>query len=245
MKTLYKVLSWVVAITLPVVIVLSVVRFVINPWYLQFEYHAPGFPADPYGFTLEDRLTYGRLAVEYLVNKAGISFLGDLTFPAGQEAPPPTCAEMTDCTRLFNERELQHMLDVKNVVQGAINVLLVGVIILVGLAIWAWLGKWQLLYIKGLQRGGLLTLVLMGLIILFVVVAFNSLFVIFHEIFFKAGTWTFLFSDTLIRLFPERFWQDTFLMVGGLTAALALLFYFGSRWILKRGSKKEITELNN
>jgi integral membrane protein (TIGR01906 family) len=240
MKMLAKILSWVVAITLPVVIVLSVVRFVINPWYLQFEYHTPGFPADPYGFTLQDRLKYGRLAVDYLVNSAGISFLGDLRFPAGQEAPPPTCAEMTDCTHLFNDRELQHMLDVKNVVQGAMKVLLVEVVILAGLAIWAWLGKWFNYFLKGLQRGGLLTLVLMGLIILFILVAFNSLFVIFHEIFFKAGTWTFLFSDTLIRLFPERFWQDTFLMVGGLTAALALLFYFGAGWILRKQQNQAI-----
>ncbi len=185
MKTLARILSWVVAITLPVVIVLSVVRFVINPWYLQFEYHTPGFPADPYGFTLQDRLTYGRLAVEYLVNSAGISFLGDLRFPAGQEAPPPTCMEMTDCTQLFNDRELQHMLDVKNVVQGAMKVLIVGMVILAGLAMWAWLGKWVPSYLKGLQRGGLLTLGLMGLIILFVLVAFNSLFVIFHEIFLR------------------------------------------------------------
>jgi integral membrane protein (TIGR01906 family) len=234
MKALYKVLSWLVAIILPAVIVLSVVRFVINPWYLQFEYHTPGFPADPYGFTLQDRLNYGRLAVEYLVNSAGISFLGDLRFPNGQEAPPPTCREMTDCTHLYNERELQHMLDVKHVVQGAMKVLVACLIILVLLAVWAWLGKWSALYLKGLQRGGLLTLILMGLIIIFVLVAFNYLFVIFHEIFFRAGTWTFLYSDTLIRLFPERFWQDTFLMVGGLTAALALLFYFGIGRILRK-----------
>jgi len=38
----------------------------------------------------------------------------------------------------------------------------------------------------------------------------------------------------LIRLFPERFWQDTFLMVGGLTAALGLLFHIGSRRVLQK-----------
>ena len=44
MKVLYKVLSWLVALVLPVVIILSVVRLVINPFYLVFEYHTPGFP---------------------------------------------------------------------------------------------------------------------------------------------------------------------------------------------------------
>jgi integral membrane protein (TIGR01906 family) len=234
MKVLYKILSWVVALVLPVVIILSVVRLVINPSYLVFEYHTPGFPADPYGFTLQDRLNYGKYAVDYLINSAGISFLGDLRFPAGQQAPPPTCAEMTDCTHLYNDRELQHMLDVKHVVGGAMRVLEVSFAVLILLGLWAWLGKWFSIYLKGLQRGGIVTLLFIGLIILFVLVAFDYLFVIFHELFFKAGTWTFLYSDTLIRLFPERFWQDTFLVVGVLSAALGLAFYFGIRAILKK-----------
>lgn len=234
MKILYRGLSWLIALLLPAVIVVSVVRFVTNPWYLEFEYHTPGFPADPYGFTLQDRLKYGKLAVEYLNNSAGISFLGDLRFPPGQQAPPATCQEMTDCTHLYTDRELQHMLDVKNVLIGATWVLIGAAAILVVLLFWAWKGKWMRDYVKGLQRGGIFTLVLLGLIILSVLVAFNYIFVVFHEIFFKAGTWTFLFSDTLIRLFPERFWQDTFLMVGGLSAALGLLFFFGMRKILQR-----------
>lgn len=233
MRVLYKVLSWVIAFILPVAIVLSVVWFVIHPWYPEFEYHTPRFPADPYGFTLQDRLTYSKLAVKYLTNSAGIAFLGDLRFPAGQQAPAPTCREMTDCTHLYNDRELEHMLDVKNVVKGAMHVLVLALIVLLVLGIWAWLGKWFTFYLKGLQRGGLVTLIFIGLVILFVIMAFNYLFVLFHEIFFKAGTWTFLYSDTLIRLFPERFWQDTFLIVGGLTAALALLFFFGIRAVLR------------
>ena len=234
MKYLYKGLSWIITILLPVVIVVGVVRLVINPWYLQFEYHTPAFPADPYGFTLQDRLTYGRLAVKYLVNSADISFLGDLRFPAGQQAPPPSCQTMTDCTQLYNDRELEHMLDVKIVVSGAMRVLEISAVILVLLALWAWRGKWLKDYIRGLQRGGILTLIILGLIILTVMVAFNYLFILFHEIFFKAGTWTFLFSDTLIRLFPERFWEDTFLVVGGLSAALGILFFSFSTWILRK-----------
>ena len=236
MKFLYKTLSWLIAFFLPVVIVLAVVRFVINPWYLQFEYHTPGFPADPYGFTLQDRLNYGKFAVDYLINSSDISYLGDLRFPPGQQAPDPSCQMMTDCTHLYNDRELEHMLDVKNVVKGAMRILGICALLLVILALWAWRGNWMKNYLMGLQRGGIVTLILIGLIILSVLTAFNYIFIIFHEIFFKAGTWTFLYSDTLIRLFPERFWEDTFLMVGGLTAVLGLLFYFVSRWVLRKPS---------
>ncbi len=229
MKILYRVLAWIITLLTPVIIVLAVARMLFNPGYLVFEYHTPGFPADPYGFTLQDRLKYGKLAVDYLNNSAGISFLGDLRFPAGQQAPPPTCQEMTDCTQMFNDRELEHMVDVKNVYQAVMRIL-VGSAIFIGLlALWAWRGRWLDEYLKGLQRGGLLTLVLLGVLVIFILVAFNIFFVLFHEVFFKAGTWTFLYSDTLIRLFPERFWQDTFLIGTGLSALLGLLFYLGFR----------------
>jgi uncharacterized membrane protein len=40
---------------------------------------------------------------------------------------------------------------------------------------------------------------------------FFSFFTAFHHLFFTGDSWLFLFSDTLIRLFPIRFWQDAFL----------------------------------
>jgi integral membrane protein (TIGR01906 family) len=237
MKIVYKILSWVIALLLPVVIVLLVVRVVINPWYLVFEYHTPGFPDDPYGFSLQDRLNYGKYAVDYLVNSSDISYLSDLRFPHGQQAPEPSCQLMKDCAYLYNERELEHMLDVKNVVSGAMKVLGLCSGLLIALAIWAWVGKWKVEYLKGLERGSILLFGLIGLIILSVLILFQYIFVLFHQIFFSAGTWSFLYSDTLIRLFPERFWQDTFLMVGGLSIFLGLLVYFGARKIRLKQSK--------
>ena len=63
--------------------------------------------------------------------------------------------------------------------------------------------------------------------ILFIFLSFGTLFVEFHNVFFSPGTWTFRFSDTLIRLFPERFWRDTFLVVGVISLIGGLLFAFG------------------
>jgi uncharacterized membrane protein len=48
-------------------------------------------------------------------------------------------------------------------------------------------------------------------------------------LFFTGDSWLFLYSDTLIRLFPMRFWQDAFLfagaldVLGGLALGLGLL----------------------
>jgi integral membrane protein (TIGR01906 family) len=223
---IFLAISWLITILVPVALSLGAVRIILLPWYLQFEYHTPNFPVDPFGFTLADRLRYSRLALNYLLNDAGPEYLADLHFPTGQQAPPESCQFMKDCTLLYNEREIQHMVDVKRTVQAALKILYATLAILVVSGIWAWQAHWMEDYRIGLARGGWLTIFLIGIIILLVIASFSVIFVFFHEIFFQAGTWTFLFSDTLIRLFPERFWRDTFLLVGFITAALAGLVIF-------------------
>lgn len=207
----------------PVVLVLGVVRLLISPAYLVFEYNTPGFPDDSYGFTKEERLYWARFAVDYLVNDAGIEYLGDLRFPEGQQAPPESCRFMDDCTRLYNDRELEHMLDVKVVVQAAMRVWVIAIALLVMLGAIAWRWKWWHSFRRAVSRGGWLTVLLLGSIILFVLLAFGVIFVAFHNVFFESGTWVFFYSDTLIRLFPERFWRDTFIVVGVLAGVAGTL----------------------
>jgi integral membrane protein (TIGR01906 family) len=231
---LLRVLTWLVSLAIPVFLALGVVRLLLYPWYVEFEYRTPGFPPDQYGFTLEERLSYSKTAIEYLLNDADISFLGDLRFPDGQIAPDFSCQFMEDCTRLYNERELSHMVDVKVVVQAALRIWVGSFIWLALAGLWAWLAGWLEDYRHALRRGGWLTLPIIGGIIIFVLLAFGVIFVLFHEIFFASGTWTFYFSDTLIRLFPERFWRDTFLMVGALTGLGGLILALGLRRLNSR-----------
>jgi integral membrane protein (TIGR01906 family) len=113
--------------------------------------------------------------------------------------------------------------DVKRVVQGAIKVWYASLALLLVGGVWAWFGGWRKDYFRGLRLGGWITIVFIAFILLFVVAAFGVFFVFFHDVFFAPGTWTFYYSDTLIRLFPERFWRDTFLVVGTIAAGLALL----------------------
>jgi integral membrane protein (TIGR01906 family) len=218
-------MTWLITILMPVALVMAVVRLLLTPFFLIIEYNTPDFPPDLFGFTKSDRLYWSKIDVEYLLNDAGISFLGDLRFPEGVQAPPESCQFMADCTRLYNDRELQHMLDVKHVVQAALNFWYASLVLLLLLWLLAARMRWGEEYRRGLRRGGLLTVILLGGIILFVLVSFNVLFVAFHNVFFKSGTWTFLYSDTLIRLFPERFWRDTFIAIGGLAGGAGLLIW--------------------
>ena len=219
--------SWLVMLLMPIALVMAAVRLLITPVYLSIEYNTPDFPSDPYGFTKSDRLYWAKIDEEYLLNDASISFLGDLRFPAGQQAPPESCQYMDDCTRLYNDRELKHMQDVKTVVKGALTVWYVSLVLLLILWFLAGQARWGHEYRRGLRRGGWLTVILLVGISLFVLLAFNTLFVAFHNVFFQAGTWQFLFSDTLIRLFPERFWRDTFIAIGVLAggAGLAIAYF--------------------
>lgn len=220
--TLYRGLSWLVSLLMPVAIVLVTVRLFISPLFLPFEYNRPGFPADPYGFTTQERMHWARLTLEYMYNSADISFLENLQFEDG--------------TPIYNERELSHMVDVKMVFQGALTVLWVSLAVLLLLGLWAWRGGWLEFYRRGVVRGAWLTVLLLASILALVLLTFGVFFVAFHNVFFAAGTWTFLYTDTLIRLFPEQLWQDLFLAIGATSVLLGLLIAFLFRRPLDRRS---------
>ncbi|MEZ0396385.1 MAG: TIGR01906 family membrane protein [Anaerolineales bacterium] len=200
MKTLHKAAGWLVASLTPPALVFLALRLLLTPVFLQIEYRLPGFPPDAYGFTFEERLHYARLSLEYLLNDADITFLGDLEFPSGE--------------KVFNARELRHMADVKNVVRPALWVGYGAWLTLIGLGIWARRGGWWATYRTALRRGGWATVGLVVLIGLGAAISFSEFFVIFHALFFEGDSWLFLYSDTLIRLFPMRFWQDAFSIAG-------------------------------
>ena len=214
-------LSWFIAILVPLALIGLGLRVLLSPVFLKIEYNMPYFPPDQYGFTKADRLKWAPYALDYLVNSADISYLGDLKFDDG--------------TSLYNERELSHMADVKRVTQGALNVWYITLSLLTLLGIWSWRGDWMQACRLGLMRGGWLMVglaVVVGLIVVVGIVVnpniFWNFFAGFHSLFFEGDSWLFLFSDTLIRLFPIRFWQDAFLWAavialgGGVALGLGL-----------------------
>ncbi len=209
---IHPALGWLVSILVPIAIAILAVRLVMTPAFLQFEYRTPKFPVDTYGFTLEDRLYWGEIALDTLVRLRPVEDVRALQFDDGSP--------------VYNERELGHWEDVLNLWRRASRTGYVSLILLAAAGLWARQGGWWGAYRFALGRGGFLTLLLMGAIVLLVAVAFGVLFVGFHQIFFPPGTWQFFYSDTFIRLFPERFWRDIFLTVGGISLGLGLLLWY-------------------
>ena len=217
-----KLISLLTTILVPIVLLGIGLRLLLSPLFLQVEYNMPGFPEDNYGFTKEDRLRWAPFAVDYLVNRADISYLGDLKFDDG--------------TPLYNERELSHMHDVKGVTQGALNTFYFALAALALIGLWSKRGEqWQAVR-QGLKRGGWWMIGLAGTLAVVVLVGmfilpglFWSFFAGFHAIFFEGDTWQFAYSDTLIRLFPLRFWQDAFLYAAVVAVLGGVGLAFGIR----------------
>ena len=212
-------------VLIPVVLTLTNVRLLLTPFFPRIEYRLPGFPDDPYGMTLADRLQYTELSREYLLNNAGIDFVRNFRFPPGITAPAESCPYYLDgdCNRFYNDRELKHMLDVKVVLHWVLNVWMVGgVVALLTVGLLYAFGEKAALR-AGLLGGAGLTLALLVSIVTYLLLNFNSFFTNFHRVFFEGQSWIFLWSDSFIRLFPERFWQDTFIFIGAATIVEAVV----------------------
>jgi len=204
-------------LTIPVLILLSSVWLILltaRVW-VPIEYRMPGFPPDRYGFTLEDRVEWSAVDIQYLLGSRPISYFD--------------AYRLDDGSPMHNERELVHMEDVKNLIDLT-RWILAGTGLLAAIltaffarangrraASFAW------------RTGARWTAVLMILLGIGLVLGFGVVFVGFHRILFEGSSWIFPLSDTFIRLYPERFWRDTFALVVLVSGLLTALVYLAAR----------------
>ena len=133
-----------VSASVPFFLIMTAIRLVVTPLYPQVEYRMPYFPADSYGFSLADRLKWSQVSIDYLSNDADISFLAD--------------QRLDDGSPLYNERELSHMLDVKNLLGKMIEAWAMMTGIYVILLTLAWRKAWMRSLLAALGRGGVWTI---------------------------------------------------------------------------------------
>ncbi len=203
-----RVMQVLLAVCFPVILLVLAVRAVASPLFLWVEYNRPGFPGDGYGFSTDDRMTYGSYAVDYLSNWAGPRYLGELVHRSGD--------------RLFEDGEVSHMADVKLVILSAFGA---GVLlILLSLIAVVYLRRRSPGGVRrGLFAGSIITLVIIISLGVLAVLGWEQFFAQFHSVFFASGTWTFSLQDTLIRLFPAQFWVDGGIVIAGLVLLASLV----------------------
>ena len=118
---------------------------------------------------------------------------------------------------LFNDREVSHMKDVKQLVRGVYvlalaSALYLAAMVVIGFALYR--GRFVVDLAKRLAWGGGLTLVLLIVFGLVALVGFDSVFLKFHQLSFANDFWRLdPRTDYLVRIFPQDFWFDATLWV--------------------------------
>ena len=84
-QTTPKIVDGMFTVLIPLIVLMLSIRLLITPLFAQYEYRLPGFPEDPYGFTMEERLRCADPSITYLVNSEDIQYLETLTFENGEQ----------------------------------------------------------------------------------------------------------------------------------------------------------------
>ena len=91
---------------------------------------------------------------------------------------------------------------------------------------------------RTLFYAGLATVIALAAIALAILIAWPIFFTQFHQLLFPPETWTFAYSDSLIRLFPEQFWFDIGVLVSVGTLVLGVLVTLVGYFMSRRGANE-------
>ena len=210
----------VVAVAVPPILVVNALRVLANDSFVRLEYGRDGFPADRYGLTDDQRERLALIGLRSIQpGTEGVVLLERATLPDGSPA--------------FDARELSHMEDVRSVFGAALRAQLLAVVAIAALALALAWTQLRAVVPRGLLVGALATLTVAALGVPFILLGFDRFFTRFHEVFFEGDSWRFSNTDTLIRLYPERFWQDVSQLAAAITVAQAVVLAPGA-WLWLR-----------
>lgn len=194
-----------IAVVVPPMLVVNGFRLLATDTFVRWELGRDGFPQDRYGLTHDQREALALTGLESISpGSAGIVLLERARLP--------------DESQAFDQRELSHMRDVRTLFGFALRGQLVAALVIVALALGLARTRLRAVVPRGLLGGALLTIAIAVLAVPLILLGFEGFFTRFHEVFFSGDSWRFSNTDTLIRLYPDLFWQD----VSRLTAAIAV-----------------------
>jgi integral membrane protein (TIGR01906 family) len=137
---------------------------------------------------------------------------------------PPTFDVAINGTPVLNDREQQHMRDVRNVFAAFYLLAIGGAVVLTAAFVTAQSAPARA---KLWRRLGLSARVIaVGTVALGIVgvLFFDTAFELFHELFFPPGSYLFdPRTDRLVQLFPESFWVETTVGVGIVIVVLSIV----------------------
>ena len=199
-----------IAVSVTPILVVNAFRVLATGTFVRAELGRDGFPPDPYGLTTPQRKELALLGLRSIQpGSEGIVLLERARLPNGSPA--------------FGLRELTHMRDVRRLFAIALRVQLIAVLGIVALALGLARTRFRTVVPLGLLAGAVGTLAIAVLAVPLILLGFDGFFVRFHEIFFSGDSWRFNDADTLIRIYPEQFWQDVSRLAAGIAVVQALV----------------------
>lgn len=211
-----KLIKFLLVLLIPILVILGSARLLATDAYLVIEYGKRSFPPDVYGFTSQQRFELASVNVHYV----------------RAHLPDDALAtQKLDGTPVYTPREVSHMADVQSVFQVILRIWQVAFVLLLLLGFILWETGEHRQFAAAIQYGGLLTSAMILTIALLAIFAWQFWFNIFHLFLFQPGSWLFSYSDTLIRLFPVKFWFDATLTISVLSIMGGLsLAWMGRQW---------------
>lgn len=211
-----RILKTLLVLATPIILLLGSARLLVTDAYLTFEYGKSSFPSDSYGFTPQQRFILASTNIHYV----------------RAHLPNDELSKQTlNGVPVYNEREVAHMADVKAVFQVILSVWRVGFVLFLLLGFVFWQNGEQMTFASAIQSGGLFTSGVILAIALLALFAWQTWFDVFHRFLFVPGSWLFSYSDTLIRLFPIKFWFDATMTISILSLIAGLIVAFlGRQW---------------
>lgn len=214
-----------IALVVPPILVVNGFRLLATDTFVRWELGRDGFPQDRYGFTDGQREALALTGLESIrPGSAGIALLERATLPDGSPA--------------FDERELSHMDDVRTLFGAVLRGQLVAVLVIAVLALGLARTRLRAVVPRGLLAGALFTLAVAVLAVPVILLGFEGFFTRFHEVFFSGDSWRFSNTDTLIRLYPDRFWQDVSQLASAITVAQAVVLVPVAWWWARRAGRR-------
>ena len=199
-----------IAVSVTPILVVNAFRVLATGTFVRAELGRDGFPPDRYGLTNDQRKELALLGLRSIQSGSeGIALLERARLPNGSPA--------------FGLRELTHMRDVWGLFGIALRSQLIALVVIGALALGLARTRFRAVVPLGLLAGAAATLATALLAVPLILLGFDGFFTRFHEVFFSGDSWQFNNADTLIRIYPEQFWQDVSRLAAGIAVAQALV----------------------
>ncbi len=224
LRIIVALLAIVFILCIPALLFSSNLRWAVNSMGL-YEYGFNKYEiSEATGISNEDLRVAARQLIHYFNSK---------------DEPIQTTVLTPQGDELFNQREVDHLKDVKGLIRlfYLVQVVALGYVaaFVVGGFIWQ-RKRFLALLLTGVVGGSILTIALIVVVGLASLINFDWLFLGFHRLFFTSDTWMLNpATDYLIKMFPAGFFYDAALFIAGAIIAEALfLGGIGGFFMLRR-----------